>query len=40
MFKDVQTIIARSGDTLLKDAIGAGALVLILVVSLHLPVIV
>ena len=37
MFKDLKSIIARSGDTLVQDIAGAAALVMMLVVALHLP---
>lgn len=33
-----KTILARSQDTLLQDAVGAAALVFMLYVGLHLPV--
>lgn len=37
MFTEVKTAIFRSSDTLIADFIGAGALVVMLVVGLHLP---
>lgn len=37
MFEQIRTVIERSRDTLLSDAIGAMALMVILVVGLHLP---
>ncbi len=37
MIKDVKTAIARSQSTLLADAIGAFALMTILLVALHIP---
>ncbi|QFT60054.1 hypothetical protein FIU94_14580 [Sulfitobacter sp. THAF37] len=37
MLKTVKSIAARSQDTLLQDALGAAALVVMLVVGLHLP---
>ncbi|WP_257786734.1 hypothetical protein [Sulfitobacter alexandrii] len=35
--KTLKSIAARSQDTLLQDALGAAALVVMLVVGLHLP---
>ncbi len=35
--KTLKSIAARSQDTLLQDAIGAAALIVMLVVGLHLP---
>ncbi len=37
MIKDVKAVIARSHSTLLADAIGAVALMTIMLVALHLP---
>ena len=37
MFEQIKIVIERSRDTLLSDAIGAMALMVILVVGLHLP---
>lgn len=37
MFHQIKTIAARSEATLLQDAIGAAALMVMLVVGLHLP---
>ncbi|MFC6584259.1 hypothetical protein [Sulfitobacter aestuariivivens] len=37
-FKTLKLIATRSSDTLLQDAAGAAALVVMLVISLHLPV--
>ncbi len=37
MIKDVKAVIARSRGTLFQDAIGAAALMVILLGSLHLP---
>ena len=37
MIKDVKAVIARSHATLLADAIGAVALMTIMLVALHLP---
>jgi len=37
MLKTLKTIATRSQDTLLQDAVGAAALVVMLVVGLHLP---
>lgn len=37
MIKDVKDVIARSQSTILADALGAVALLTILVVALHLP---
>ncbi len=37
MLKTIRTIAARSQDTLLQDAAGAAALIVMLVVGLHLP---
>lgn len=37
MYQTVKSIALRSKDTLLQDAAGMAALVVILVVSLHLP---
>ena len=37
MIEQIKTTIERSRDTLLSDAIGALALMVILVVGLHLP---
>ncbi|MGJ8616589.1 MAG: hypothetical protein ACSHWS_07080 [Sulfitobacter sp.] len=36
-FKTLKSIATRSQDTLLQDAVGAAALIVMLVVSLHLP---
>ncbi|MEH6390865.1 MAG: hypothetical protein V7763_04340 [Sulfitobacter sp.] len=36
-FNTVKAIVKRSQDTLLQDAAGAAALVVMLVVGLHLP---
>ncbi|KIN65184.1 hypothetical protein Z946_4084 [Sulfitobacter noctilucicola] len=36
-FKTLKSIATRSQDTLLQDAIGAAALIVMLVVGLHLP---
>ena len=37
MIRQIKTVAARSADTLLQDAIGAAALMVMLVVGLHLP---
>ncbi|MEY8827580.1 hypothetical protein AB9K34_04050 [Sedimentitalea sp. XS_ASV28] len=37
MMNQIRTALRRTQDTLLQDAIGAGALVVMLVVALHLP---
>lgn len=37
MFRQIKTVVERSRDTLLADAIGATALMVILIVGLHLP---
>ena len=37
MIDDIKTVYARSGATLLQDAIGAGALVIMLAVGLYFP---
>ncbi|MCV2892293.1 hypothetical protein [Lentibacter sp. XHP0401] len=37
MIKDVKDVIARSHSTMLADALGAIALLTILVVALHVP---
>ena len=37
MLNDIRTVYSRSGATILKDAIGAAALVVILTVGLYLP---
>lgn len=37
MIKDVKSVIARNRNTLLEDAAGAAALVVILAVALYLP---
>lgn len=37
MLKTLKSIATRSQDTLLQDAVGAAALVVMLVVGLHLP---
>lgn len=37
MFAQIKSVAIRSRDTLLSDAIGAVALMVILVVGLHLP---
>jgi len=37
MMTQIKTAIRRSNDTLLQDAIGAAALIVMLVVGLHLP---
>lgn len=37
MLEQIKTTIQRSRDTLLSDAIGAMALIVILIVGLHLP---
>ncbi len=37
MMSQIKTALRRTQDTLLQDAIGAGALVVMLVVALHLP---
>lgn len=37
MLEQIKTTIQRSRDTLLSDAIGAMALMVILIVGLHLP---
>lgn len=37
MFKTLKSIAIRSQDTLLQDAAGAAALIVMLVVGLHLP---
>ncbi|KEJ88378.1 hypothetical protein [Sulfitobacter donghicola] len=39
-YRTVKAIAARSQDTLVQDAVGAAALVVMLVVGLHLPVLV
>ena len=35
--KTLKSIVTRSQDTLLQDAVGAAALIVMLVVGLHLP---
>ena len=37
MFTEMKTVLTRSSDTLLQDAIGAASLVVMLLVGLHLP---
>lgn len=37
MMSQIKTVFHRAQDTLLQDAIGAGALVVMLLVALHLP---
>jgi len=37
MFRTLKTVIARSQDTLLADAIGAASLMIILASALYLP---
>lgn len=37
MLKDISNVIRRSQATLLQDAIGAGALMVMLMVALHIP---
>lgn len=37
MLKDIRTVMRRSQSTLLQDAIGASALVVMLMVALHIP---
>jgi hypothetical protein len=37
MLHQIKTVVTRSRDTLLSDALGATALMVILVVGLHLP---
>lgn len=37
MMSEIKTAFRRTQDSLLQDAIGAGALVVMLVVALHLP---
>lgn len=37
MIAQIKTAIYRSRDTLIQDAAGAGALVVMLLVALHLP---
>ncbi|MGR3504821.1 MAG: hypothetical protein ACU0B7_03005 [Paracoccaceae bacterium] len=37
MLDQIKTVVTRSRDTLLSDALGATALMVILVVGLHLP---
>lgn len=37
MFEDIKIVYVRSGATILQDAIGAAALVIILTVGLYLP---
>ena len=37
MFTEIRTLVARSSATLAADALGAMALVVMLVVGLHLP---
>ena len=37
MLAEIKTAIQRSQHTLLQDAVGAGALIVILIVALHLP---
>ncbi|MDU9003340.1 hypothetical protein [Sedimentitalea todarodis] len=37
MMSQIKIVLHRTQDTLLQDAIGAGALVVMLVVALHLP---
>lgn len=37
MIAQIKTAIHRSRDTLVQDAVGAGALVVMLLVGLHLP---
>ena len=38
MFHEIKNVISRSQDTLLGDAVGVAALIIMLVVGLHLPV--
>ena len=37
MLNDIKTVYSRSGATLLRDAIGAAAIVVMLAVGLYLP---
>ncbi|WP_372603293.1 hypothetical protein [Actibacterium sp.] len=37
MLTDLKKVLTRSADTFVQDVIGAGSLVVMLVVSLHLP---
>lgn len=37
MFDDLKSLLARCGDTLLRDAVGMVALTVMLVTVLHLP---
>ncbi len=37
MFAQIKTVVARSPETLLQDAVGAAALLVMLVVGLQLP---
>lgn len=37
MLNDIKTVYSRSGATILQDAIGAAALVVMLAVGLYLP---
>lgn len=37
MLKEIKSVIRRSQSTLLQDAVGAGALMLMLMVALHIP---
>ncbi len=37
MIRQIKTVFRRTQQTLLQDAIGAGALVVMLMVALHLP---
>ena len=37
MFSEIKTVLCRSSDTLAADALGAMALLVMLVVGLHLP---
>ncbi len=37
MFTQIKTVVRNSQSTLLQDAIGAGALVVMMVVALHVP---
>ncbi len=39
MFADLNSVLLRSRDTLLEDAAGAVALMVMLVIGLHLPAI-
>ncbi|MDP2740903.1 MAG: hypothetical protein Q8O82_19895 [Pseudorhodobacter sp.] len=40
MTTDLKSVLLRSADTLWKDAVGATALFVMLIVGLHLPVLV